>query len=173
MMTAPRQAFPLVAATIMMMLLAGIVPGAGQAAFPVPAEVPKAPVMPGQNPAATRPAKPAAAPSSSTLQTKTAPRTPTASGLGPSSQPAARATAAAPSSPAPASTPAENTVKIVRLYRGPGRFDEKLAGQLKLALQRAFGTEPDSKDQSGDHLGSPAGSGAGQAKVAQNNVKVN
>jgi hypothetical protein len=61
-------------------------------------------------------------------------------------------------------------VRIVRLYRGPGRFDEKLAGQLKLALQKAFGPEPDSKNQSGDHPGSPAGPEAGPAKVAQNNA---
>jgi hypothetical protein len=63
-------------------------------------------------------------------------------------------------------------VRIVRLYRGCGRFDEKLAGQLKLALQKAFGPEPDSKNQSGDHLASPAGPEAGPAKVAQNNVEV-
>jgi hypothetical protein len=170
MMTISRQAFPLVAA----ILFAGIASGAGQAAFPVPAEPPKAPITPGQNPAGTAPAKPAAA-SSSTLQTKTAPRTPTAAGLGLSSQPAARATAAAPPSPAPASTSTtvENTVRIVRLYRGPGRFDEKLASQLKFSLQKAFGTEPDSKNQAGDHPGSPAGPESGQPKIAQNNVKIN
>jgi hypothetical protein len=170
MVSLPRQAFPVVAA----ILLAGIVPGAGQAAFPAPAEAPKPPVMPGQNnPAAAGPAKPGAAPSSSTLQTKTAPRTPTASSLGSSSSPSAAGASAAASVAAPASAPAENAVKIVRLYRGPGRFDEKLAGQLKLALQKAFSTEPDSKNQPGDGPASPPGSGTGQGKIAQNNVKVN
>jgi hypothetical protein len=164
MMTISRQAFPLVAA----ILFAGIASGAGQAAFPVPAEPPKPPVTPGQNPAGTAPAKPAAA-SSSTLQTKTAPRTPTASSLSPSSQPVAGPTAAAPS-PAPASIVGENAVRIIRLYRGPGRFDEKLAGQLKLALQKAFGPEPDSKSQPGDHPGSPAGPEGSPAKIAQNNA---
>jgi hypothetical protein len=166
MISLARQAFPVVAA----ILLAGIVPGAGQAAFPAPPQAPKPPAMPAQNnSAATGPAKPGAAPSS-TLQTKTAPRTPTVSSMGSSSSPSTAAASAAAPLPAPASTPAENAVKLVRLYRGPGRFDEKLAGQLTLALQKAFSTEPDSKNQPGDGPGSPAGSDTGQGKIAQNSV---
>lgn len=165
-----RQAFLVV---VVALLLAGIVPGAGQAAFPAPPDAPRPPVMPGQNPAATSPAKPGAAPSATTLQTKPAPRTPTASSLGSSSSPSAAGAPAAALVPAPASTPAGNAIKIVRLYRGPGRFDEKLAGQLKLALQKAFSTEPDSKSQPGDGLNSPAGPETGQGKIAQNNIKVN
>jgi hypothetical protein len=128
--------------------------------------------MPGQNPAAASgPARPTA-PTASTLQTKTAPRTPTAAGLGSSSssQPAVKASATTLPA-APASVPAENAIKIVRIYHGPGRFDEKLAGQLKLALQKAFGTEPDSQNPPGTGPGSPAGSEAGQPRIAQNKAK--
>lgn len=162
MTVVPRHALLLVAAVLL--LLAGIVPGAGQAALPAPAEAPRPPAMPGQNPVTVGPAKPGASPSS-TLQTKTAPRTPTASGLGPSSPPATGR-----ASPAPA--PAENAVRIVRLYRGPGRFDEKLAGQLRLALQKAFNTEePDSKNQHAAGSGSPAGPEPAPGRIAQNHPK--
>jgi hypothetical protein len=165
-----RQAF----LAILALLLAGIVPGAGQAAFPASPEAPKPPTVPGQNnPATAGPAKPGASPLSSTLQTKTAPRTPTVSGPGSSSSRSAAGAPAAASVAAPASIPAETGARIVRLYRGPGRFDEKLASQLKLALQKAFGTEPDSKSQPGGGPGSPAGSETGQGKIAQNNAKVN
>ncbi|MBV8900993.1 MAG: hypothetical protein JOY92_12875 [Verrucomicrobia bacterium] len=164
-----RHVFPVVAA--LLLLLAGVVPGTGQAAFPAPAEAPKPPALPGQNnPAAAGPAKPGAAPSS-TLQTKKAPRTPTASSLGLPSSPTTAGTSAAAPQAAPASTPAGNATKIVRLYRGPGHFDEKLAGQLKLALQEAFDTEPDSKNQPADGPGSPAGTGTGPGKIAQASVK--
>jgi hypothetical protein len=166
-----RHVFPVTAALLLLLLLVGIVPGAGQAAFPAPAEAPKPPAMPGQNhPATASLTKPGATPSS-TLQTKKAPRTPTASSLGLSSSPATAGTSAAVPLPAPASTPAGNATKIVRLYRGPGHFDEKLARQLKLALQKAFGTEPDSKNQPGDGPDSPAGTGTGPGKFAQASVK--
>lgn len=164
-----RQFFPVAVA----LFLAGIVPGAGQAAFPAPAQAPQPPAMPEQNnPAAAGPAKPGAAPSS-TLQTKKAPRTPTAASLGSPAAPPAVGTTAAVSLLAPTFTPAGNAAKIIRVYRGPGHFDEKLAGQLKLALQQAFGAEPDSKNQPGDGPGSPTGAGTGPGRIARNNsVKV-
>lgn len=159
-----RHVFPVVVALV----LAGIMPGAGQAAFPSVPETPKPAVMPGQNPAATSSVR--QAPSSiSTLQTKTAPRTPTAFNPGPSSSSSRTVTGA----PATTSSSTGNAVRIVRLYRGPGRFDEKLASQLKLALQKAFGTEPDAKSQPGNGPVSPAGPDAGQGKIAQNTTKVN
>ena len=167
-----RHVLPVVVAALS---LAGIVPGAGQAAFPAPPEIPKPAVMPGPNHSAAAGPATQAAPSTTTLQTKTAPRTPVASSLGPSSSSSRSGIRASPAAavPAPASGPAENAPKIVRLYRGPGRFDEKLAGQLKLALQKAFGTEPASKSQPGNSPGSPAGADSGPGKIAQNTIKVN
>lgn len=166
-----RHGFSAVAA----LFFAGIVPGAGQAAFPALPEAPQPAVLPGSNnSAAAGPTK--QAPSSTTaLQTKTAPRTPAASSLGSSSsfsRAGTGAPAAAPA-PAPATSPAGNASKIVRLYRGPGRFDETLAGQLKLALEKAYGTEPALKGQPGNGPGSPAGAGTGPGKIAQNTIKVN